>query len=109
MNSSYQLFKILHRAQIGIDSMIIVDGIGRACTALGDVGVRAYAFRSMLQDSSQPDVGDAQVFNRVESGFVYIVEGAAAVFSLAAIKVEVGLLVTEQAWKKLINVHTAKV
>ena len=44
MDAANQLLKVDHRAQIGVYSMVISDSIGRACTAFGDVGVRAYAF-----------------------------------------------------------------
>ena len=44
MDAVDQMFKVGHRAQIGVYSMVVVDRIRRAGTAFGDVGVRANAF-----------------------------------------------------------------
>ena len=62
----------------------------------------------MFQNARQPNVGEAQVFNSIEGSLVNVVKSAAAVFSLAAVEVKVGLFVTEQSREKLIDVHTAK-
>ena len=85
--------------------MIIVDRVRRACPPFGDVRMRAYAFRGVLQDTRQPNVGEAQILNCVEGNFVNVVESATAVFYLAAVKVEADLLVTKQSRKELIDVH----
>ena len=53
-------------------------------------------------------MGDAQVFYGIECPIINIVESAAAVFSLAAVDVEFGLLVSEKPDKKLIDIHIAK-
>ena len=51
MDAAHQLLKVGHRAQIRVDGMVIGNGIGRACTAFGDVEMRACTFRSVLQDT----------------------------------------------------------
>ena len=103
-----QSLKVGHRTQIGVNGAIICDGVGRACTAFGNVWMRAYRFGSVFQNTRQPNVRYTQVFQGVESNFVNVVESATAVFSFAAIEMKVGLLVAEQSGKKLIDVHTAK-
>ena len=109
VDACHQLLEILHRTQIEVDSAIVGDGIRRARTAFGNVRMSADGLGGVLEDAGQPDMGEAHVFQSIQGSLVNVVEGAAAVFSLAAIEVKIGLLVTEQAWKKLINVHTAKV
>ena len=104
MDAFGQTLEVAHCAQIRVHGAIIGDGIGRACPSFGDVGVRARAFRGVLQNARQPNVGDAQVFDSVEGGFVNVVESAAAILSLAAVENEVGLLVTEQSDKELIEI-----
>ena len=108
VDSIDQLFKIGHCAQIGVNGTIISDGVWRAGAALGNVGMRARRFGSVFQNARQPNVGEPQILNCVEGGFVNIVKSAAAVFCLAAIDSERGLLVSEQSWKELIDIHTAK-
>jgi hypothetical protein len=53
----------------------------------------------MFQDASQPDMSEAQVFNRFKGGVVNIIESAAAIFGLAAVQSEFGLFVSEQSGK----------
>ena len=108
MDTLDQSLKVGHRTQIRIQGSVIRDGVGRARSALGNIGMRTRRFRGVLQDTRQPDMGKAQVFNRVKGRIVNIVESAAAVFGLATIEMEFGLLVAKQAGEKLIDVHTAK-
>ena len=109
VNAGDKPLKIGHRAQIGVNGTIISNGVGRARTAFGNVRMRAGRFGSMFQNASQPNMGEAQVFDGIEGSFVNIIKGAAAVFSLAAVDAEVGLLVAKQSGEELIDVHTAKI
>ena len=108
MNTLDQLLKIGHCAQIGVNGAVIRDSVWRAGAAFGDVGVRARRFGSVFQNASQPNVGEPQILNRVEGGFIDVVKSAAAVFNLAAVRSERGLLVSEKSWKELVDIHTAK-
>ena len=108
MDAFDQLLKVGHCTQIGVNGMIIRNSIGRTCTTFGDVGVCTCRFGGVFQNARQPNVCEAHVFQGVEGGFINIIKSAAAVFSLAAVEMEVGLLVAEQSGKKLIDVHTAK-
>ena len=108
MDPTNQLLKVGHRAQIGVDGMIIGDGIRRACAAFGNVGMRARTLGGMFQDARQLDMGEAQVLDGIKSGFVNIIESTAAVFGLAAVDAEVSLFVAKQSGEELIDVHTAK-
>ena len=108
MNTLDQLLKVRHCAQIGVNGAVIRDSVWRAGAALGNVGMRGRRFGSVFQNAGQPNVCDTQIPNRVEGGFVNVVEGTAAVFNLAAVHSERGLLVSEKSREKLIDIHTAK-
>ena len=89
--------------------MVVRDGVGRACPALGNIRMRARRLGGVFQNARQPNVGDAQVLDGVERTVVNVVESAAAVLSLAAVESQFGLFVTEKPYKELIDVHTAKI
>jgi hypothetical protein len=109
MDAADQLLKVDHRAQIGVNGMVIRDSVWRTGAAFGNVGVRACAFGSMFQDAGQPNMGNAHVFDGVKGGSIDVIEGATTILGLAAIQPKSGLLVAEKSREKLVNVHTAKI
>ena len=100
---------ILHPdGDVGIDIVIVGNGIGRASISLHDIRVAAgdatvLSLKRMPYHTCVPHMSDAHVANLVEHRRGDIVHLAAAVLALAAVNHTMVARVGKQAWKQLID------
>ena len=111
----HEIFKLAHtlvglRGQVGVDVVVVLDGIGRAGGAFHHFGVvAAYAVGAVVrlcgvfQEACVPDVGEAKLSDAVQGGSGKVFHLAASVFLYGAAGLVGGILVAIQAGQHLVN------
>ncbi len=102
--------------QVGVDVVVVGDGVGAAGLALDDVGIVArYAVggvvggMGVLYHAGVPDVGGAELAYIAQYGGVDAVELARAVLLDGAVGHGVGCIVGEQSGQKLVDYRFERV
>ena len=115
MGALYELFELAHACgdvlgDVGVDVVVVGDGVGASGAAFDDVGVVAgdavagvVGVVGVLDDAGVPDVGDAERAYMVEDGGGDEVEFAGAVAVDGAVGNGVGAIVGVEAREELVD------
>ena len=98
--------------QVGINVVVVANGIRAACLALHHIGVvlgnavgGVVGLAGMLNDACEPNMGTAKSPNLIQSLGCKVLHGAASVLLLGAEGDAVSVVCTEKAGKDLIDGH----
>ena len=107
MGALYEGFELLHAfgfvfCQIGIDIVIVRDGIGRAGAPFGDRG-RVEPVGGVADNACVPNVRGTQIRDGLECTLVDIYKPSATVLFLGAVVFASLVVVRKQAREELVN------